>query len=202
VSLARISPGSRKQVGWLAWGGAQAAGLVNGTAPLNLFLTLGRQRKLFRGWLHFAGRLMPGGTLPRRESELVILRVAHLRGCQYELDHHVRLSHRAGVDDADVARVFAGPSAAGWTPREQALLTAVDMLHERQDLDDATWAELNTHLDEPQCIELCLLVGHYEMLATTITALRIQSDRPRRGRLARGLPGRGVRRRPGRPPLP
>ena len=68
-----------------------------GTSPPNLFLTLGRHRKLFRGWLRFAGRLMPGGKLPRRETELVILRVAHLRSCQYEFDHHVHLGRRAGL---------------------------------------------------------------------------------------------------------
>ena len=48
-------------------------------------------------WLGFARRLMPFGKLPRRDTELVILRVAHLRGCDYEWHHHVRLGKRAGV---------------------------------------------------------------------------------------------------------
>jgi hypothetical protein len=30
-----------------------------------------------------------------------------------------------------------------------------------------------------EAIELCMLAGHYEMLATTIAALRIQPDAPR-----------------------
>ena len=33
--------------------------------------------------LHFSGKLMPGAKLSRHETEPVILRVAHLRGCQY-----------------------------------------------------------------------------------------------------------------------
>lgn len=180
MSEPRIAPGSRAQVGLFAWLLAQGSGLLAGTAPVSLFLILGRQRKLFRGWLRFANRLMPRGTLPRRESELVILRVAHLRACRYEFDHHVRLGRRAGVTARDVAMVEEGPAAAGWTPRERALLAAVDMLHERQDLDDPTWSALRAQLDEAQCIEFCLLAGHYEMLATTITALRIQPDQPRR----------------------
>ena len=56
------------------------------------------------------------------------------------------------------------------------LLRAVDQLHEQQDLDDATWGALEVHLDERQRIELVMLVGHYEMLATAIAALRIQPD--------------------------
>ena len=172
----RIEPGGRRDVGVLGWGFAQVSGLVTRTSPPNLFLTMGRQRKLFRGWLRFAGRLMPGGTLPRRETELTILRVAHLRECAYEFDHHVRLGKRAGVTSADVDRVRIGPDAEGWTPRERALLRAADALHHGQDIDDATWSVLRTFLGEAAAIEFVLLVGHYEMLATFITTLRIQPD--------------------------
>lgn len=179
----RISPGNRSDIGLISWVIARGAGLVGGTAPPNLFLTLGRHRRLFRGWLRFAGRLMPGGSLPRRETELVILRVAHLRDCAYEFDHHVRLGRRAGVDADDVARIIEGPSAEGWSDRERAMLAAVDAMHHRGDIDDEEWSALRSHLDEREAIELCLLAGHYEMLATTITALRIQPDaRRRRGR--------------------
>jgi AhpD family alkylhydroperoxidase len=178
---ARITPGTRADVGLAGWLLAQGAGLVGGTAPPNLFLTLGRHRRLFRGWLRFAGRLMPGGTLPRRETELVILRVAHLRGCAYEFDHHVRLGRRAGVDRDDVVRIVEGPDAAGWSERERSILAVVDALHHDGDVDDDRWSAMRTHLDEREAIELCLLAGHYEMLATTINALRIQPDarRPR-----------------------
>lgn len=175
----RIPPGGRRDVGVLTWAFAHVSGVVAGTTAPNLFLTMGRQRKLFYGWLWFAGRLMPGGSLPRRESELVILRVAHLRGSRYEFDHHIRLGRRAGVTAADVDRVRVGPAASGWSDREQAIVAAVDMLDAQRDLDDATWMALGHHLDDAKCIELCLLVGHYEMLATAITALRIQPDQPR-----------------------
>lgn len=176
---ARIAPGDRKAAGPFAWGFAQLAGRVARTSPPNLFLTMGRQHKLFRGWLRFAGRLMPGGSLPRRDTELVILRVAHLRQCAYEFEHHVRLGRRAGVTPGDVARIKQGPDAAGWSTRERALLTAVDALDRDGDLDDATWTALRSHLDEAATIEFVLLVGHYEMLATFLVTLRIQPDRPR-----------------------
>lgn len=178
MTVARVRRGGLRDVGLFTWTVSQIAGRVAGTEPPGLFLTLGRQRGLFHAWLWFAGRLMPGGSLPRRESELIILRVARLRACQYEFEHHVRLGRRAGVLPTDVQRVIAGPDADGWTTRERALLTAVDHLHEQRDLDDDAWAALRGCLTEPQCVELCLLVGHYEMLATAITALRIQPDRP------------------------
>jgi AhpD family alkylhydroperoxidase len=179
VSAPRITPGSRAEVGVIGWVVSVVSGRVAGSGPPNLFLTLGRHRKLFRGWLRFAGRLMPGGTLPRRETELLILRTAHVRGCTYEFEHHVRLGRRAGVTASDVERVIAGPSAEGWSDRERVLLTAADELLRDRDLSDASWATLRGELSEKKCIELCLLVGHYDMLAMTVTALRIQPDPPR-----------------------
>ena len=161
-------------------GFARVAGRVQGTEPPAVFLTLGRHRRLFRGWLRFAGHLMPGGRIDRRTTELVILRVAHLADCDYELEHHRLLARRAKVTEAEVARVLGDPTAEGWTPRERAVLAAVDELHETEDLSDPTWHELRGHLDEAQAIELVLLVGHYRMLATAIRTLRIATDQPRR----------------------
>lgn len=172
----RIGPGGLGDVGPFTWVFARIAGRVTGTNPPNLFLTFGRHRGLFRGWLRFAGRLMPRGKLPRRETELVILRVAHVRGCEYEFVHHVRLGRRAGVGKAEVERVVAGPAADGWSPRERVLLTATDELLAAEDLSDATWAALREHLDERGAIELLMLVGHYRMLAGFITTLRIETD--------------------------
>lgn len=176
----RVAPGDRRAVGVFAWIVAGVSGRVAGTSRPNVFLVLGRHRRLFRGWLHFAGRLMPGGRLPRRETELVILRVAHLRRCAYELDQHRRLAARSGVSPSEIDCVLVGPDAPGWSPRERTLLTAVDELHHAGDLTDATWDQLRSHLDERTAIELVLLASHYEMLATTITTLRIPLDRPRR----------------------
>lgn len=190
---ARIRPGGRADVGLPIWGFSRVAGRVAGTGPPALFLTLGRNRRLFWGWLRFAGRLMPGGRLPRRETELIILRVAYLSGCAYEFSHHVRLGRRAGVRSADVRRVLEGAGAQDWSERERALMAAVDMLHERRDLDDATWGRLREHLDEPSAIEFLLLVGHYQMLATTITTLRLEPDPERSHRWPRNRRDRRTR---------
>lgn len=174
----RVAPGTLGEVGVFAWLAARVGGVRARTGPLNLFLTLGRHRGLFCGWLWFAGRLMPRGRLPRRETELVILRVAHLRGCAYEYQHHLRVGRSVGLSKSDIAGACEGPSHPGWSLRERAILDAVDALHADGDMDDPTWERLRQHLDDRECIELCMLAGHYQMLATVITALRIQPEQP------------------------
>jgi alkylhydroperoxidase family enzyme len=176
----RIAPGRRSDVGAINWTIASIAGRAARTAPPNLFLTMGRHRGLLRRWLWFAGGLMPGGKLPRRETELVILRVAHLCGSEYEFEHHVRLGRRAGLVENDIRQITASIEGGDWSGRERAILAAVDRLHADRDLDDGTWTTLRRHLSERECIELLLLVGHYEMIATFLTTLRVPQDSPRR----------------------
>jgi len=177
ASRPRIAPGSRGEIGRLNSLIVSAIGRAAGTPePPHLFTTLARHRRLFRRWLRFAGGLMPGGTLPRRDTELLILRVAHNCDCAYERGHHERIAPRAGVLPDEIERVAEGPDAPDWSARDAALLRAADELHDRRTISDETWAELRPELSEVDLIELCMLVGHYEMVAMTINGLRIEPD--------------------------
>ncbi|TWP37609.1 carboxymuconolactone decarboxylase family protein [Leekyejoonella antrihumi] len=172
----RIAPGRLRDIGLPAYVMSRAAGRVTGTRPPAIFTTLARTRGLYWGWLHFAGALMPFGRLPRRESELVILRVAHRRGNAYEWAHHTLLGRRSGVTGDEIVRLGQDNAEAVWTPRETVLLAATDELLRDRDLCDDTWRSVRTHLDEREAIELLLLVGHYDMLATTLGTLRLAPD--------------------------
>lgn len=181
-SPARIGPGTWREVGPFVAGFAKIAGRVQGTESPAVFLTLGRHRRLFWGWLHFAGRLMPGGRLSRRESELVIVRVASRRGSTYELTQHRRLARRAGLDAVEIADIEAGALDGSFSQRERLLLRATDELIATQDVDDELWAELGAVFDDRERIEILMLVGHYTMLATALHVLRVQPDRAVGGR--------------------
>jgi AhpD family alkylhydroperoxidase len=172
----RIAPGTRREIGLLNYGIARVVGAASGGPPPNVMTTLARHRGLFRRWLPFAGGLMPGGRLPRSDTELLILRVAHLTGCDYEWHHHERIGRLAGLSVEDVERVRDGAGAEGWSSRQAALLRAADELHADRTISDASWAELRPLLADHELIELCLLVGHYEMLAMTLNSLRVERD--------------------------
>jgi alkylhydroperoxidase family enzyme len=77
------------------------------------------------------------------------------------------------------------------------LLRAADELHAERTIGDALWAELRPIYSDEELIELCMLTGHYEMLAMTLNALHVQPDPEPIGsppRLARVIE-RGRRRR-------
>lgn len=172
----RIAPGGLRDLGLPIWTFSRLAGRVTRSTPPAIFTTLGRHHRLFWAWLHFAGRLMPGGRLPRADTELVILRVAAVRHNGYEFAHHAVIGRRAGLTAGDLERVRVGSGAQGWTARQGLLLRVAESLLQERDVDDALWAELRHLLDERACIELLLLVGHYDMLATTLHTLRLQPE--------------------------
>ena len=145
-------------------------------------LTLGRHRRLFKPWLWFASRLMPNGTLPARDSELMILRVGTLCGSDYERHHHASLGAQAGLGPALIAWTAepAGtPAPAGEgmeAEHAELLVRACDELVETHTLSDETWAALGAAYAEHQLIELCMLIGHYAMLAGTLNAVGVQIE--------------------------
>lgn len=177
---ARIAPGSRGQLGLVNAGIARIAGLATRGEPPRIFTTLGRHRGLFRRWLWFAGGLMPGGKLPRPDTELVILRVAHNTGSEYEWSQHERIGARTGLGEEEISRVRIGPDAPGWSERQELLLRAADEMHEKGRIEDQLWTRLAGHFDEVRLIEICMLIGHYEMLAMTLNTLEVQPELPAR----------------------
>ena len=71
----------------------------------------------------------------------------------------------------------SGPDAPGWSERQALLLRAADEMHADGRIGDELWAQLAAQLDEVRLIELCMLIGHYEMLAMTLNSLGVEPER-------------------------
>lgn len=149
--------------------------LLDGRA-INIFTTLVRHPGLYRRWLPFAGKLLMRGRLEARERELVILRTAWNCQAEYEWGQHVLIAREAGLSDDEIRRLREDVGAGGWSEAEAGLLRAADELHRDAAISDETWSRLSARYDEPQLIELCMLIGHYHMVAFTLNGLRVQRE--------------------------
>jgi len=172
----RIPPAPLKELGPLAQVAAWVIGRATVGEPLHVFTTLGRHRRLFRSWLPFAGTMLLGTRLPRADVELVVLRTACNCCARYEWAQHAPLARKAGLSAAVINAVPAWQQREALTARQRLLLTATDELHLHKVVTGATWAELTATFDEREVIELCMLVGHYEMLAMTLNSLGVQPE--------------------------
>lgn len=179
----RIPSGRFRDLGLINWILAKSAARTVRAREMHLFTTLGQNKSLFLAWSIYSGRVLRG-RMPAIDTELVILRVAHLRACEYELQHHRRMAAKQGLDADLQAAIFTWPERldrveARLTVRQQALLAATDEFVKDRTISDATWQQLAQHLDRRQLIEFCMLASQYDGLAATMSALAIPLDNPR-----------------------
>jgi alkylhydroperoxidase family enzyme len=146
------------------------------TQLLNVFGTLAHHPKLLRQWLGFATYLLTASSLDPRLRELVVLRVGWLCRSPYEWGQHIHVGRRVGVTDADLERLAAGPTAAGWNAAEAAALRATDELVARHTLSDASWSTLQLHFTTQQLLDLVFLVGQYQLVSAALNACRVERD--------------------------
>jgi alkylhydroperoxidase family enzyme len=145
---------------------------------VHLFTSLGQHGRLFSAWAPLGAYLLRFGRLPLQDTELVILRVGHLRQCEYELQQHRRIAARRGLGKDVQNLIYQGPSAEGLTDRQRALLTATDELLQSRTISDATWTTLSQHLDRRQLIEFVMLAAQYDALAAFLVTLKVPLDFP------------------------
>ena len=107
---------------------------------------------------------------------MAILRVGWLCRAEYEWGQHVEIGRRAGLSDADIARIAEGPEAAGWTPHDAALLAAVDELHGDACVSDATWTVLRQRYDTAQLMDLVFTVGNYALVSMALNTLGVRLE--------------------------
>ena len=143
---------------------------------LNVLGTFAHYPELATAYHSFNGHLLYNTSLTLRDRELLILRVATLRDCNYEWAQHVVIATDVDVSAEEIDRVRAGADAPGWSTHEAALLRAVDELISDALISEATWRELSTELNTRQLMDLIFTVGAYDLLAMALRSLGVPLD--------------------------
>lgn len=147
----------------------------NGEA-LNLYTTLLNHPKLYGPRARFGSYLQRDSLLDPETRELLIMRTAHNIRASYEWSHHAESAKKAGLSDAQIAAIATGPSAASWSAKQRAVLTAADELRREAFISDASWAELSKYYGMKERIEIVYTVGGYTMTGLAINSLGIQTE--------------------------
>jgi len=152
---------------------AQFDRIMRGAPPLMLFRVMAGNA---RAWEKFrAGGLLDRGPLTLREREIVIDRTCARTGCEYEWGVHVAIfADAAGLTDQQVgATVLGKADAPCWSAAEQALIAAVDALHERATLSGDEFKALSAHYDDAKIVEVMLLCGFYRTVSYLANGLAL-----------------------------
>ncbi|QWG17724.1 carboxymuconolactone decarboxylase family protein [Bradyrhizobium sediminis] len=147
--------------------------VMRGAPPLLLFRTIATSA---RAWEKFrAGSLLDRGPLTLREREIAIMRTCARTACEYEWGVHVAAFAAAAhlTDEQVRATVLEQAGAPCWSAAEQALIAAVDALHDRVTLGDAEFAALSAHYDDAKILEVLLLCGFYRTVSYLANGLAL-----------------------------
>ncbi|HET7309952.1 MAG TPA: carboxymuconolactone decarboxylase family protein [Mycobacteriales bacterium] len=154
----------------------EAAHLLGETRPLNIFLTLARNEDLFTSFLSLGSYLLSRkGTIPRREREIVILRVGWRCGSDYEFGQHTLIGKHVGLTDDEIGRL-ATQGLDGWSGQDAALVAMSDELCRDDVVSDATWARLAEQWSQPQLLELLVLAGFYRLVSGFLRSVGVQRE--------------------------
>jgi alkylhydroperoxidase family enzyme len=144
-----------------------------GGDPPATMAVLAHRPELLGPFLTWAAALALEGTLPKRDHELVALRVAWNCESMFEWREHAGFARAAGLTNDEIERIPAPVDEGGWPAHEAALLRAADELHRTTAVSDATWRALAAHYDTGQLVEVLFVVGQYTMLSMVANAAGI-----------------------------
>lgn len=146
--------------------------------PLMLFKVLQRHPDLASRMRALGAGLLVHGLLSDADRELVVARVTARCGCAYEWGVHAAAYTQAAdlTPEQVLLTVTGAPGDPAWTPRQKALLTAVDQLHDTARLGDEAWTGLREHLGEREALEFLVLAGWYRTIAYVAGGLEIEQE--------------------------
>ena len=151
------------------------AGTLGKLPPLHVFSLMAHAESAFRPWLQFSGAVLNSLELDPALRELAILQVGR-HAARYEWEQHVPIALVAGVSEDEISALDDGV-LDDFTPERRAVLEYVAAFIDGN-VDDELHAGLVEHLSNRQIMELCLVAGHYLMLARTMSAMQIDPDPP------------------------
>lgn len=147
--------------------------IMRGAPPLVLFRVMAGNP---RAWEKFrGGSLLDRGPLSLREREIVIDRTCALNACEYEWGVHVATFAKVAhlTEEQVRATVLGEANDACWSQAEQALIAAVDALHDHATLSEAEFKALSADYDEAQVIEMIMLCGFYRTVSYLANTLAL-----------------------------
>jgi 4-carboxymuconolactone decarboxylase len=114
-------------------------------------------------------------ALNPKVREMAILSVASSWDSEFELYAHEAIGRSVGLSEADLGALRHGQIPDLDNADDIEVLTVVQALLRRADLDDAEYAEARARLGVEMLFEIATLVGYYSALALQLRVFRVDS---------------------------
>jgi alkylhydroperoxidase family enzyme len=120
--------------------------------------------------------LQPGRQLPPQLRELAILRTGIVGESKFEYSQHLKVARMVGIPEEKLTAIKGWTTSTVFTPVERAVMAATDEILSRNRVEDETFAALQTHLPDPEILELFFVIGLWRMHGLIVRALHLEYD--------------------------
>ncbi|WP_157930428.1 carboxymuconolactone decarboxylase family protein [Glycomyces xiaoerkulensis] len=144
-----------------------------GREPINLHRALAHAPAMLGPLLDLIHAVRYEAAVSRTHRELLICRVAHLEGSEYELAHHLPMARDAGVPPRKLESLADWRSADCFDGAERAVLAYADHLAAGTERDDRQLAE---HFGPSEQTEFTVAGSTYLAVSRILRALEVEID--------------------------
>ncbi|HIC34900.1 MAG TPA: carboxymuconolactone decarboxylase family protein [Pseudomonadales bacterium] len=118
--------------------------------------------------------LFEDNVLDPRLRELLIMRIAWIRGSDYEWTQHWRVARGLDIPRADLLAVQNWNHASHLSDADRAVLQATDDCLDVGFIQPSTWDSIKVHLKtEAEQIELVIAIGNWMQFAQLLRSLNV-----------------------------
>jgi 4-carboxymuconolactone decarboxylase len=120
-------------------------------------------------------------SLDRQVIELTALAAARELGCRHEWAAHIRHAQHAGIPVETIRLIHQSAPLERYAPEQAELIGYVQELIRHRNVSERTFQAVLRRLGERGVVELTATIGYYVMLACTLNAFEIQTEKTPEG---------------------
>ena len=118
--------------------------------------------------------ILTTSTLPVRQRQIAIMRLAWITGATYMWSSHLNTSRLCGLEPEIYVPIKAGADDPFFTPFERTVIRATEEFVNDRRLGDESWNALMAEWDKQQMLDFLFTLGAYLALAGVMRTLGVE----------------------------
>jgi alkylhydroperoxidase family enzyme len=144
---------------------------------INIYRMLLHSPRLAETWFDHIGAVRWETDLDGQAREVAIIRIGYLNRIDYVIKAHVmRLAAPEGLTEEQCEALKDWQPSDLFDDRLRAVLALTDAMTRDVQVSQAVFDDLKPHFNERQIVELCVLIGAYNMHTRVLAALDIDPE--------------------------
>ncbi len=143
---------------------------------VNVRATLAHHPGLAKAIGGLADQVLNRAAVPRRQRELVILRMGWNCQARYEFGQHTLFGLAHGVTEEEIAAVTRPLRCHPWAEADRVLLQMTDDLYTDDCVSERTWKELAERWSAPEIMEFVCSALTYRLVSGFLNSFGVELD--------------------------